>query len=172
VSQIVYEASCYCSSKSFLLNSLLLIASAHVSAGSVNYSWISWRLICWKQKWGFLHITLCTLVARNLRASLTVTNTHVVVSQPRYVEGGEAIAHKVSCSPLAHSIFPSPLTLINPCSQIFCVKYAAWCLHTYRSRTYLCVPTNQQWLSEPDVCARTLWLLIWKRAIRSKLYFL
>jgi hypothetical protein len=54
------------------------------------------------------------LVARYLRASLIVTNYTLVASQPWYGEGEEAIAHKVSCSPLALFMFPSPLTVTYP----------------------------------------------------------
>jgi hypothetical protein len=51
------------------------------------------------------------LVARYLRVSLTITNTHVGDSQPRYGKGGASIAHKASSYPLALSIFHPPLTV-------------------------------------------------------------
>jgi hypothetical protein len=57
----------------------------------------------------FLYVPWFILVARYLRASLAVTNIHVG-GQPAEIRGGggEAIAHKASCSPLALSIIPSP----------------------------------------------------------------
>jgi hypothetical protein len=51
--------------------------------------------------------TMLILVARYLRATLTVTNTQVGASQPRYGEGGEAIAHKACCPFPFHLPFPS-----------------------------------------------------------------
>lgn len=49
--------------------------------------------------------SLSTIVATYLRTSLTVRNI-LWASQLCYGEGGEAAAHKKSCSPLALSIFP------------------------------------------------------------------
>jgi hypothetical protein len=47
----------------------------------------------------------------------------LVAGQPaevRYGEGGEAIVHKASCSPLATSIFPSPRTVTELQEHIIC----------------------------------------------------
>jgi hypothetical protein len=103
---------------------------------------------------------MVTLIARYLRASLTVTNTHVG-SQPAEVRGerGSDNANGVLLSPCPFHL-PFPLLLWrSPGSQIFCVQYNLLFQHSTASWKDAVAKVMQsrdihKSLAPPRACAR------------------